>query len=458
MPTLINTTDTQAEWQTGTLDGVIATATGDLELASTTPVLAPHLSFDGANNYVTLGAVNFNTPELTFECICSTDSLDDFRTLFSWGLWSDPLSFYIRSGGAQASIVGLPATRVEHDWNVPAGTEVHVAAVFSTITGTIKTYINGVLNGTSTNIDTDGRDLPVTGELYLGANTAPDSYFDGYMREIRFWTTARTAEQIARTMDTSLIGTEHNLVAYYPADEGSGTTLTDATGNGHTGTLVGTGWGTSAGFYQYNRVSPAIDITSLGATTDNVSLSWTATDNGEYVKVEYSISYDLGATWGYWVTATNGSPIETLALADVSTIHIRLRQVLGTVTNGITPQLHDMTLSLEGTAWVQSRSVTELESDAPVYPLTPHKLSGQTLLDGQPVRRRVEVRFRDSSSYVISTVTQGDGAFEFRRLPTQTTDEPYCVLCLDDSDIDPVNALIYDHVYQVDDNGNPPTE
>ncbi|MDX9896533.1 MAG: hypothetical protein RBS34_13885 [Desulfofustis sp.] len=87
----------------------------------------------------------------------------------------------------------------------------------------------------------------------------------------------------------------------------------------------------------------------------------------------------------------------------------------------------------------------------------PHRLAGHTLLNGAAVRRRVEVRKRRTGEYVISTVTQSDGAFEFVRLPPQTLAEPYIVTCYDDATAAPANALVFDHVYQVDDEGNIPT-
>lgn len=93
----------------------------------------------------------------------------------------------------------------------------------------------------------------------------------------------------------------------------------------------------------------------------------------------------------------------------------------------------------------------------PPFPTdVPHKLAGQTLLDGQPVRRRVEVRDRLTVAYVISTVTQDDGLFEFRHLPEQNLANPYIVLCFDDRPEGFGNALIFDRVYQVDDDGLPP--
>lgn len=86
----------------------------------------------------------------------------------------------------------------------------------------------------------------------------------------------------------------------------------------------------------------------------------------------------------------------------------------------------------------------------------PHRLAGQTRRNDQPVRRRVEVRYRRTGEYVISTCTQDDGLFEFRRLPAQNLANPYVVTCFDDAAEQAGNALVFDRVYQVDDNGLPP--
>jgi len=90
------------------------------------------------------------------------------------------------------------------------------------------------------------------------------------------------------------------------------------------------------------------------------------------------------------------------------------------------------------------------------YADRPHRLEGQTLLDGQPVQRRVEVRYRRTGDYVISTVTGADGLFAFRHLPVQDLAHPYIITCFDDRDTEYGNALVYDRVYQVDDAGLPP--
>lgn len=86
----------------------------------------------------------------------------------------------------------------------------------------------------------------------------------------------------------------------------------------------------------------------------------------------------------------------------------------------------------------------------------PHRLAGETLLNSQPVRSRVEVRFRQSGEYVASCLSNEDGTFAFRHLPPQALANPYIVTCFDDRAEQAGNALVFDRVYQVDDNGLPP--
>ncbi len=85
-----------------------------------------------------------------------------------------------------------------------------------------------------------------------------------------------------------------------------------------------------------------------------------------------------------------------------------------------------------------------------------HRLAGKTLLDGAPVPRRVLVQDRRLGTYIISCVTGDDGVINFTRLPPQILANPYVVTCFDDSETGYGNALVFDRVYQVDDDGNPP--
>jgi hypothetical protein len=107
--------------------------------------------------------------------------------------------------------------------------------------GVLSAYKNGVLVGSLAS----GATLqPTTGalpSLQFGGiinNATRNWTFRGEIDEVQLWNTARTASQIASDMAGPLTGAELGLAAYYRMTNGSGTTLTDDSGHGWTGTLV----------------------------------------------------------------------------------------------------------------------------------------------------------------------------------------------------------------------------
>ena len=102
-------------------------------------------------------------------------------------------------------------------------------------------YVNGeqvdakVYHGTFTRGDYD---------LLIGGFIGTIEVFTGgQMDDFRIWDGYRSEAEIQSTMNAPLTGTEPGLVAYWPFDEGTGTTAADASGNGHSGILTnGTAW------------------------------------------------------------------------------------------------------------------------------------------------------------------------------------------------------------------------
>lgn len=111
----------------------------------------------------------------------------------------------------------------------------HIAGVYSG--SSMKLYVNGILQSS---IDCSG--TPTTSEgvvINLGDNpTWTGRLFTGVMDEVRVWEVARTEQEIQENMTIELAGTETGLIAYYPMNEGTGTTIGDASGNNNTGTLL----------------------------------------------------------------------------------------------------------------------------------------------------------------------------------------------------------------------------
>ena len=131
----------------------------------------------------------------------------------------------------------------------------HVAATFDG--STVRLYLDGTLSASapwSLGTVYYGAD-----DVLIGADNFSFGYlrrFDGYIDDVRVWDRARTAAEIANSMNCRLTGSESGLVAYWPFDASN---LTDLTGHGHGGTPVAT-----AGAVTYAALSP------LGACTVGV--------------------------------------------------------------------------------------------------------------------------------------------------------------------------------------------
>ena len=92
--------------------------------------------------------------------------------------------------------------------------------------------------------------------------------FRGQIDDVQIWSMARSADEVRQDMTTALTGTEPDLDAYYPFDEGQGLTAHDLTPNHNDGTLAGTDgdlptWSSSSGL--------AIDLGNDGITFNSTS-------------------------------------------------------------------------------------------------------------------------------------------------------------------------------------------
>lgn len=108
-----------------------------------------------------------------------------------------------------------------------AGTWRHIAVVYDGgAAQTCVLYLDGAALGSAT----------VSGALSYSTLTI-GSAFRGNIAEVRVWNEARTAAAIIASKDRALLGTESNLQAYWPCDEGSGQVLNDRGPYNQDGTL-----------------------------------------------------------------------------------------------------------------------------------------------------------------------------------------------------------------------------
>jgi Zn-dependent metalloprotease len=148
---------------------------------------------------------------------------------------SDYINFYTNRSNTATGTDGITfnsgSTNVSTGFNLKDNKCHHLAVVKNSVDARI--YIDGVLYATQPNIDwkttsTGNSTQPWTigsqNELFQNY-TNFNSGFQGSIKEVRIWKTARTQTQIQTNMSRALYGNEPYLVAYYPMDEG-GTTET----------------------------------------------------------------------------------------------------------------------------------------------------------------------------------------------------------------------------------------
>lgn len=122
---------------------------------------------------------------------------------------------------------------------------VHLACVFDSDKGKKYIYINGELQG---EIVDSRKSIDLTSfyaqkAFYIGQTAADDRYMDGWVSEVRVWTTARTAAELKNNV-CWVDPTTKGLLAYWRFNESSAENervVTDITGHGFHATF--SGWG-----------------------------------------------------------------------------------------------------------------------------------------------------------------------------------------------------------------------
>ncbi|MBO9682580.1 MAG: T9SS type A sorting domain-containing protein [Flavisolibacter sp.] len=181
---------------------------------------------------------------------------------------------------------GFPFKDVQDPTPLSGNTWYHVAVTYDAATSTMSLYKNGVLVNQNTAV------APVTEtQLHLGNYGGfAGTNFIGLMDEVRIWNIALTQTQIRDRMCTKIDAGDPlygNLIAYYKADEGTGTNLADSKGT-NDGTLVnGTTWATSGAALgdksAYDYISATNKTASLTVTATGET--FTATSSADGVQV-----------------------------------------------------------------------------------------------------------------------------------------------------------------------------
>ena len=121
---------------------------------------------------------------------------------------------------------------------------IHIAAVYDGVDATV--FVNGEKTSEATErisgeVRSRNRGYPVSNSIILGwlGGDFRQKPFDGIIREVRISNSARYTKDFAPAKRFE--NDAHTLALYY-FDEGSGTSLRDSSGNGHSGKIVGAKW------------------------------------------------------------------------------------------------------------------------------------------------------------------------------------------------------------------------
>lgn len=246
----------RASWSPGTSTGqfsvlaTVVTAAGPRSAIFPVTVLAPRaLRFDGVDDYVQVPnspTIAAGTGDFTWEIWLKrertgrredlmtrkdvfADSEHDVAIYFDE---FDRVNAFARDHPNANTVIVTSTAAVGKEWT-------HVAIVRSQ--QAFHLYVNGALQRTGF----ASFIVTTNGPLRIGANrtnnTGPDGApvfpFAGLVHEVRVWRTARTAEQIAEAARRCVARQQFGLIADYRFDEGTGTTVRDASGTGNDGTL-----------------------------------------------------------------------------------------------------------------------------------------------------------------------------------------------------------------------------
>jgi len=237
----------------GTISGsAVWNTSGGISLEAAANSANGTLIFDGVDDYVEIpadAAFDGSGGSMTIEALVKSGSgIGEFGRVWGTNLGAGPLFSSVRQSGNPAPLFSFRPSIDGSQVSLTAPDEwiadrwYHVAGVVDGAAKTVYLYVNGVLVSSATYPGAGVLDVNGTDVRRIGSAINDTEYHLGEIDEVRFWNIARTQAEIKESMENELEGTETGLVAYYDFN-GSGTTLTDRTGN-HDGTIFGASYGT----------------------------------------------------------------------------------------------------------------------------------------------------------------------------------------------------------------------
>ncbi|MDR9857582.1 S-layer homology domain-containing protein [Paenibacillus sp. VCA1] len=214
-----------------------------------------YLSFDGNGDYVTFPDFGMYGNSFTVEGYLKVNAFQTWMRFFDSSIGMNNYNVFVgfdRTKMNFSSYTGqYPGAggNITTQENFPLSQWVHVAIVYDQTQKTGSIYWDGALKARGP------MDLSVIGNKprpnnWLGKSTwAQDGDFNGGMKDVRFWSKAKSQDEIIRGMNDDLTGSEADLVANYKLnDRSSGNIAVNTGGPRNNGTISNAAWAQNTGF------------------------------------------------------------------------------------------------------------------------------------------------------------------------------------------------------------------
>ncbi|PWU21672.1 MAG: hypothetical protein C5B50_01135, partial [Verrucomicrobia bacterium] len=332
---------------------------------------------------------------------------------FTVEAWANPAT----TSGALGIIGSRQTNNYGFDFKIKDGTLLHGdignGSNFITITADVPNFtftpgkwhhIAYVVTPTNYTIYTDGNlaggtnyppDFPILyqpgNSLFIGKTGFPSENMNGWIDEVRIWSTARSQAQIQANKNQVLTGTEPGLQAYWRFDEGSGTSSTDLTGHGLTATWSACPLFTNTPVPWFQVGPPSIDAQPNNVTANvGASASFSVQASGSS---PLTFQWQFNGTNLVDNTRISGSTSNTLSIAnllfsDQGSYQVRVSNAYGSTNStpaALTVSCPTVTLNpptLPGSAVNGSSYSRTVTGSGGAAPYTFSLLSGSQLPSG----------------------------------------------------------------------------
>lgn len=204
------------------------------------------LEFNGSSSYVSCPSINLSGNAISMQAWIKVDV---FKTAFPYitsvmGTETSGNSAFVRLGDASLAnnklqfvlYSGSTQMKLDGSAGLNTGEWYHVAATFDGTT--MKIYINGELDASMT---ASSSSFVSNGAFAIGRNYGNDRILDGRIDEVSVWSAALSQSTIRDWMCQKVTSSHPDytsLTAYWPLNEGTGSSTADESSNSYNGTLI----------------------------------------------------------------------------------------------------------------------------------------------------------------------------------------------------------------------------